>query len=391
MPHISMSNPRRNVKSLVDSPQLHLSLSPNFNMPRVLKALLVAALSATLSTGSACNSKGRADPLKYIGVDWSSVIVEERNGVVYKNAQSVQKPLEDILVEAGVNMVRQRVWTVDGDYGIDYNLALARRATRAGLMFGLNLHYSDTWTNPGQQDIPTGWPQDIDSLEMQLYSYTTEVCNTFAAEGLYPETITIGNEIPSGMLWPTGRYDQPENLSRLLHAAATAVRNSSLGTRTKILTHLAHGYDFELQHWFYDMVLAPGYLSADDWDVIAVSFYPFWGEGATMDALSNTLTSLSTKYNKEVQVVETNWPTACPNPDYPFPADQLDIPLSPAGQSEYIRRLSSTLKDIPAATGLNYWEPAWIHNAVLGSSCESNVLFDPNGKAYDSLSVFGSL
>ncbi|KAM5342149.1 hypothetical protein ACJ41O_015180 [Fusarium nematophilum] len=363
-------------------------------MSRVLKTLLMVVLSTTLpiaSASAATKNKDRADPLQYIGVDWSSVLVEERNGVIYKNAQSVEGRLENILVEAGVNMVRQRVWTVDGDYGIKYNLELARRAKKAGLMFGLNLHYSDTWTNPGQQDIPTGWPHDIDSLEKKLYSYTTEVCNTFAAEGLYPETITIGNEIPSGLLWPTGHFDQPENLARLLHAAATAVRNSSLGKRTKILTHLAHGYNQELQHWFYDLVLKPGRFTVDDWDVIAVSFYPFWGEGATMDALSKTLTSLATKYNKEVQVVETNWPTACPNPTYPFPKDQLDIPFSPTGQIQYLRRLASTLKAIPAATGLNYWEPAWIHNAVLGSSCESNVMFDPNGKAYDSLSVFASL
>lgn len=110
-----------------------------------------------------------------------------------------------------------------------------------------------------------------------------------------------------------------------------------------------------------------------------------------MANLSATLNSLASKYNKEVQVVETNWPTSCPNPEYPFPKDQLDIPFSTAGQVEYLRRLASTLKAIPSATGINYWEPAWIHNAVLGSSCASNVLFDPNSKAYDSLSVFASL
>ncbi|OJJ02117.1 hypothetical protein ASPVEDRAFT_133408 [Aspergillus versicolor CBS 583.65] len=328
---------------------------------------------------SAYEMQPRQDPLQYIGVDWSSVIVEERdNGVVYKNSLGTEMPLENILAEAGVNMVRQRVWTVDGDYGIQYNLELARRATNAGLMFGLNLHYSDTWTNPNLQDIPTGWPQDIDSLETQVYTYTSE-------------TITIGNEIPSGLLWPTGHFENPENLARLLHTAAMAIRDSSLGSSTKIVTHLAHGDDSELQHWFYDLVLGTGLLSIDDWDVIAVSFYPFWGQGATMEALTASLTSLSTQYNKEVQVVETNWPTQCSSPEYPFPPDQLDIPLSPAGQTEYLQRLATTLKAIPGATGLNYWEAAWINNAVLGSSCESNVMFGPNGQAYDSLSVFGTL
>lgn len=353
---------------------------------------LLMSMTWPAASASAREMQPRQDPLQYVGVDWSSVIVEERdNGVVYKNSQGTEMPLENILAEAGVNMVRQRVWTVDGDYGVQYNLELARRATNAGLMFGLNLHYSDTWTNPNLQGIPTGWPHDINSLEKQLYTYTSDVCETFAVEGLYPEIITIGNEIPSGFLWPTGYFENPGNLARLLHTAAMAIRDSSLGNRTKIVTHLAHGDDSELQHWFYDLVLGTDFLSLNDWDVIAVSFYPFWGQGATMDALAASLTSLSTKYNKEVQVVETNWPTQCSNPVYPFPADQLDIPLSPAGQTEYLQRLATTLKAIPGATGLNYWEPAWINNAVLGSPCESNVMFGPNGQAYDSLSVFGTL
>ncbi|KAM0243965.1 hypothetical protein ACHAP5_006728 [Fusarium lateritium] len=293
----------------------------------MFKTFFLAALSTILSfpqltAGSNCKAP-RASPLQYVGVDWSSAIVEERdNGVVYKDAQGAVKPLETILVEAGVNMVRQRVFTVDG---------------------------------------------------------------------LWPETITIGNEIPNGILWPTGYFENPENLSRLLHTAAQAVRQSPIGSRTKILIHLAHGYNQELQNWFYDMVLAPGYLKLDDWDVTAVSFYPFWGEGATMQNLTDTLNHLATKYNKEVQVVETNWPTSCPNPDYAFPADQLDIPFNSIGQAQYVRLLADTLKAIPAATGLNYWEPAWINNAVLGSSCEANVLFDPSGKAYDSLSALGTL
>ncbi|KAF7622054.1 hypothetical protein COH20_008046 [Aspergillus flavus] len=346
-------------------------------MQTMLKAITAAVAVSSLSTASAsstCKLASRADPLQYVGVDWSSVLVEERGGVVYKNPQGTEMPLENILVEAGVNMVRQRVWTVDGDYGIQYNLELAQRANKAGLLFGLNLHYSDTWTSPDQQAIPTGWPQDIESLITQLYNYTSEEM-----------------EITSGLLWPTGYYTNPENLARLLQTAASAVKNSSLGGHTKVLTHLAHGWNSELQHWFYDLVLNTGYLTIDDWDVIAVSFYPFWGEGATMDALTQSLNSLATQYRKEVQVVETNWPTVCSNPEYPFPQDQLDIPLSSAGQITYLQRLADTLKAIPAATGLNYWEPAWIDNAVLGSSCESNVMFDPSGQAYDSVSIFGSL
>ena len=250
----------------------------------MIKSLLIVALSTSMfiaptSAASNCmpsivDVQQQSSPLEaqvadgsllYKGVDWSSLIVEERdNDVVYKDNKGVVKPLENILVEAGVNFVRQRVWTVEGDYGIDYNIQLAKRAWKAGLQFGLNLHFSDTWTNPEQQDIPSGWPTDIDQLEERLWSYVTEVAETFNSEGLIPRTITIGNEIPTGLLWPTGHIDNPENLSRLLHTAAQAVRQSSLGPTTKVLTHLAHGFNKELQNWFYDLVLAPGYFKLED-------------------------------------------------------------------------------------------------------------------------------
>ncbi|KAI9035652.1 uncharacterized protein KD926_003163 [Aspergillus affinis] len=180
-------------------------------------------------------------------------------------------------------------------------------------------------------------------------------------------------------------------LAGLKYSYVNAVRDSSLGGRTKVVTHLAHGYDVELQNWFYDLVLDTGLLSVDDWYVIPVLLYRFWGEGATMDALNTSLTSLPTKYNKEVQAVERNGPTECTNPEYPFPEDQLDIPLNSAGQIEYLQRLASTLKAMPNATGLNYWEPVWIDNAGLGSSCEKNVMFDSSGQAFDSLCAFDSL
>lgn len=47
--------------------------------------------------------------LQYKGADWSSVAVLERDGVQYKDLSGAVKPLETILVENGLNIVRQRV------------------------------------------------------------------------------------------------------------------------------------------------------------------------------------------------------------------------------------------------------------------------------------------
>ena len=39
-------------------------------------------------------------------------------------------------------------------------------------------------------------------------------------------------------------------------------------------------------------------------------------------------------------------------------------------------------------TGLFYWEPAWISNSGLGSSCGWNLMVDDQGKDMGSLTVF---
>lgn len=91
--------------------------------------------------------------LTYKGVDWSSVVVEEKAGRAYKTTSGEAKALETILKESGVNTVRQRVWVnpSDGNYNLAYNLQVAKRAKAAGLGVYLDLHYSDTWADPAHQ------------------------------------------------------------------------------------------------------------------------------------------------------------------------------------------------------------------------------------------------
>ena len=107
-----------------------------------------------------------AAALTYKGVDWSSVKVEEDSGVSYSTSSGTTEALETILAAAGVTTVRQRVWVnpSDGSYDLDYNLELAQRAVDAGLGIYLDLHLSDTWADPSDQAIPSGWPTDLDDL-----------------------------------------------------------------------------------------------------------------------------------------------------------------------------------------------------------------------------------
>lgn len=108
--------------------------------------------------------------LTYKGVDWSSATVEEDSGVSYSTASGTGESLEKILSSSGVNTVRQRIWVnpSDGNYDLEYNLALAKRADAAGLGVYLDLHFSDTWADTGNQEIPSGWPTDLNDLTCML-------------------------------------------------------------------------------------------------------------------------------------------------------------------------------------------------------------------------------
>ncbi|SPN98747.1 probable Arabinogalactan endo-1,4-beta-galactosidase [Cephalotrichum gorgonifer] len=332
--------------------------------------------------------------LRHVGVDWSSLLIEERAGISYQDPSGTTLPLEKILVASGVDTVRQRIWVnpADGNYNLEYNLQLARRANAAGLKVYLDFHYSDNWADPGKQHAPAGWPQEIGALERKLYEYTLSVCNAFAQAGIVPAIISIGNEIRTGMLWPVGSTDGNKfgNVARLLRVASRGVRESSLGNRPKIMVHIDNGWDWGLQEWWYESVLAAGGFELGDFDQMGVSYYPFYNSGATLASLRTSLQNMARRWGKEVVVAEVNWPVQCSRPAYAFPADLRDIPFSWQGQADFLRKVASATEGAGGA-GIFYWEPAWVDNAGLGSSCERNTMFEWPGKGLPSLNVFKEL
>ncbi|KAH7136144.1 arabinogalactan endo-1,4-beta-galactosidase-like protein [Dendryphion nanum] len=338
-------------------------------------------------------------PLK--GVDWTSLLIEERAGKTYKSASGQTQPLETILKNAGVNTVRQRIWVnpSNGDYNLDYNLKLAQRAKAAGLKIYLDFHYSDNWADPGKQVVPAAWKSlNREALIKQIYDYTKSVLDAFQRNNIPLAIVSIGNEITPGLLFPIGQLsskpDGPRNVAALLKSASRAIKESSLSPKPKIMIHLDNGWKWETQQWWYDTVLGSGGgLTAADYDIQGVSYYPFYDTAASLSALGSSLQNMVRKYGKEVQVVETNWPTYCPNPSHAFPSDVKSIPLSVEGQKTWMREIAKRVEQAGngKGTGLFYWEPAWISNSGLGSSCGWNLMVDDQGKDMGSLGVFGEI
>lgn len=204
--------------------------------------------------------------LPYKGVDWSSLLVEEKAGKQYKNSAGQVQPLETILKNTGVNTVRQRIWVnpSDGNYNLDYNIKLAKRAKAAGLKIYLDFHYSDSWADPGKQVVPAAWKSlNREALIKQVYDYTKSVLNRFQAEGIPLSIVSIGNEITAGLLWPIGQLsntDGPKNVAALLKSASKAVKESSLSSKPKIMIHLDNGFYWGTQVSSLSLCLSPPWL-----------------------------------------------------------------------------------------------------------------------------------
>jgi arabinogalactan endo-1,4-beta-galactosidase len=95
--------------------------------------------------------------LQYKGADISSLITLEQSGKSYKSSSGAVTPFEKLLASSGANAARQRVWVnpSNGVYNLNYNLQLAQRVQSAGMKVYLDLHFSDTWADPGHRNYLT--------------------------------------------------------------------------------------------------------------------------------------------------------------------------------------------------------------------------------------------
>ncbi|HPF71493.1 MAG TPA: glycosyl hydrolase 53 family protein, partial [Candidatus Krumholzibacteria bacterium] len=164
----------------------------------------------------------------HLGADVSSLPCVEAGGAVFTDAAGRADALT-ILARHDVDRVRIRLWHTppDGRSGLEEAVALAVRARDLGLGVLLDLHYSDTWADPGHQAPPAAWRGLApEVLEDSVRISTRDVLRRFAAAGAAPAWIQLGNEISAGLLWDTGRVDgafdtpaQWDRLAALLNAA----------------------------------------------------------------------------------------------------------------------------------------------------------------------------
>ncbi|KAE9404643.1 glycoside hydrolase family 53 protein [Gymnopus androsaceus JB14] len=346
-----------------------------------------------------------AKSLDFKGADYSSLINLENSGITYTDDGTAGK-FDAILADNGVNLARIRIWTStnDEDYSLAYGLELGKRAVDLGMSLLIDLHYSDTWADPGDQAIPSSWPTDLDSLNEEIFTYTNSLVTAFADQGTPIDFLQIGNEINSGILFPVGEISVNgySPLSQLLNSAASGVREAS--STVKIVVHLANGWDGAAMLSFYEQIFIAGEFSTDDFDVMglfilsvclclntshtnsASLFFPrFYDTGATYSALQSSLQDLVDTYGKEIMIVETDWPSSGTCDGVTL---SEDLPISTTGQEEWISGITDVLNDLDGALGVVYWEPGWIGNDDLGSGCSDNLLVSDEGETLASIVLF---
>lgn len=157
------------------------------------------------------------------------------------------------------------------------------------------------------------------------------------------------------------------------------------------MVHLDNGWKWDTQKWWYESVLKAGPFLISDFDMMGVSYYPFYNEQATLTNLWSTLRNMASTWGKQIVVAETNWPVSCPSPARNFPSDTTSIPRNADGQFQWVKYVAEAVAGTSGGVGLFYWEPGWTRNANLGSSCADNLMVDWEGKARTSLNVFNSI
>ncbi|OYP42631.1 hypothetical protein CG709_04575, partial [Lachnotalea glycerini] len=386
------------------------------------------------------------------GVDISSIIAFEQMGQKFYYSNGAQGDIFDILKEAGVNYIRVRVWNDPYDtkthqgYGGGNNdiykaIAIGQRAKTHGMKLLVDFQYSDFWADPAKQYAPKAWKNYTPKQKADaVYDFTYSSLSTLLSSGVEVGMVQIGNETMGTMAGMGGLYDGVWNLTTGVGAAmqkgceAVNAINKQYGLngKTAILKALHFTDPNTTASWYAEQAAARGI----DYDVFAVSAYPFW-HGSPKN-LAVTLKNIAKTYNKKVMVAETAYPYTFANADATennirsqSDMSNSEYEVSVTGQKKAIYDVFMAVASVNTQAGTKgyglggfYWEPAWIgtdaassglygtgfassvsgnyellfHNSIIeyatedkGSSWDNMAMFDTNGKALDSLQVFNLL
>ena len=323
------------------------------------------------------------------GMDVSSILVEEKSGVKYYNADGVEQDVFTTMAQAGVNYARIRVWNdpydEDGNgYGGGNNdlptaIELGKRASDNGMKVCIDFHYSDFWADPKRQHAPKAWEgMSLEEKTNALYEYTRDSLTQLLDAGVNVCMVQVGNETNNGMAGET----QFPNVAQLMNAGSKAVRevSESYGKEIKVALHYTDANDFDK----IDSILYKLSSFQVDYDIFALSYYPYWH--GTFESLQKVMANIQDKYGKETLVAETA---------YCYTTEDTDGSGNSVGEDDLIAAYAATvqsqsaaLRDVCAAAdeagalGVFYWEGAWI--TVSDVNADNSPVWEEFGSGWAS-------
>lgn len=325
-------------------------------------------------------------PVEIRGADLSLLPEVRQSGLEFFNLAGQPEDMLLTLKNTGLNTVRLRLWKDPGSpvSGFESVSSLSREIKSAGMKTLLSVHYSDTWADPGRQTKPAAWENaGLAALHDSVYQYTLKILRE-----IKPDFIQIGNEINNGFLWPEGSSTDLQQMKQLLETAIRAVRES--GEPSRIIIHYA------------------GYAGADaffsglsglDYDLIGISYYPFW-HGKDTALLRNSLGMLAEQTGKPVLIAETAYPFSLGWNDWTHNIIGLENQLlpgfsaTPESQKEFLSMIRKMMLEIPGGAGFCYWGAEWVSyqgpEATNGSPWENQALWDFDRRALPVLQVFNN-
>lgn len=267
----------------------------------------------------------------------------------------------------GVNSIRLRVWVnpKEGWNNIDDVVIKARRSESLGLRTMIDFHFSDTWADPGHQEMPERWKNlDFESLKDEVYNHVQETLSALKAAGVEPEWVQIGNETTPGMMLPLGSVDNPVQLVELNNAGYAAAK--SIFPEILCIVHLDSAHD----QWKYDRMFDIMESNGGKYDMIGMSVYPYWAEengepGGWKKIADNSVANirhLKEKYGKPIMICEIG-----------MPFDKGDL----------CKELISQMMD-EDIEGIFYWEP----QAPAGYNDGYNLGCFKDGSPNEALEAF---
>jgi arabinogalactan endo-1,4-beta-galactosidase len=230
-------------------------------------------------------------------------------------------------------------------------------------------------------------------LEAKVESYTEQTIRAFAAAGLLPDLVQIGNEIDNGMLWPHGKVRGADAggwgaLGGLLKAGIRGARRAQpAARRVRVVLHTATGGLVRPNAEFLDRMDE----HRVDFDVVGLSYYPWWH--GTIDGLRENVRTIAVTRRKPVWVVETAYPWRPPSAASKTRDGTGAWPTSPEGQAAFLRDVARAVADAPEGRGLGvlWWYPESVPVPSTWTWCDGeNALFDREGRALPALRMLAA-